>query len=591
MLLLENRIKRAKEKYNNQPLTDTEWQKIIKFSSSISPNHKYLDWIVKVFIDMVGMPSTGVQEFQTEEFLTKIINLIKSFEKVKNKLDKKDLYSYKSFSDLKKSLDGVKRVIDTHHESEVVYEDDRFKVVVPQSHAASCYYGAGTKWCTAAKDSDNQFKNYNREGKLFYILDKSLPTSNRFYKIALNKTYLGKNEFYDAPDDPIFVDDINYIVSSPIMDAINSYFQYNYAEEIEKISEEEKQRELERQSRDNEWAERRRQRIAELNAQAELRKQLGEWDMEDPTTIGEKANALMDFLIYQGDWNDNEEEIENIKDAIDNLRSEMENDPEVIENPSGEAAQDYGEDLNNLEDELNELIEDKPTVYDIFYDERDDYGHYGLTIFEYDGAEYAVGDDDEADEAAFEQVRQLIDDIGYEGFSTWAVERHVDGDMVADYMYEWIEEDVRNEPEIYLSDDDRELNSEAEKEIELLEEEIGELEESLEDMEEDWEIEETEDRIYDLQEKIEEIEEDDDNYEWSEEALDSAIEGRLEEIRNDPIRYIEDYELDISNFIDEDDFVESVVNDDGRGNSLSSYDGEEYESDFNDTTYYIYRTN
>ena len=183
------------------------------------------------------------------------------------------------------------------------------------------------------------------------------------------------------------------------------------------------------------------------------------------------------------------------------------------------------------------------------------------------------------------------EEIGYEGFSTWAVERHVDGDMVADYMYEWIEEDVRDEPEIYLSDDDRELSSEAEKEIELLEEEIGELEESLEDMEEDWEIEETEDRIYDLQEKIEEIEEDDDNYEWSEEALDSAVEDRLEEIKNDPIRYIEDYELDISNFIDEDDFVESVVNDDGRGNSLSSYDGEEYESDFNDTTYYIYRTN
>ena len=80
---------------------------------------------------------------------------------------------------------------------------NRFKVVVPKSHTASCYYGAGTKWCTATKDSDNHFTNYDKEGKLFYILDKSAPTSDEYYKVALNKTYKGSDTFYDSKDSSI----------------------------------------------------------------------------------------------------------------------------------------------------------------------------------------------------------------------------------------------------------------------------------------------------------------------------------------------------------------------------------------------------
>ena len=95
------------------------------------------------------------------------------------------------------------RNIETHKESEVVFEDSRFKVVVPESHTASCYYGAGTKWCTASKENENHFKNYNRDGKLFYILDKKAPTSNQYYKVALNKTYKGTQTFYDAKDNPL----------------------------------------------------------------------------------------------------------------------------------------------------------------------------------------------------------------------------------------------------------------------------------------------------------------------------------------------------------------------------------------------------
>ena len=42
---------------------------------------------------------------------------------------------------------------------------------------------------------------------------------------------------------------------------------------------------------------------------------------------------------------------------------------------------------------------------------------------------------------------------------------------------------------------------------------------------------------------------------------------------------------------DFDHFVDDAISSDGRGHFLSNYDGNEYEEDINNTTYYIYRTN
>jgi hypothetical protein len=52
---------------------------------------------------------------------------------------------------------------------------DKFQIIVPMSTRASCLYGAGTKWCTAASE-DNQFNRYyNRWGMtLYYILPKKV---------------------------------------------------------------------------------------------------------------------------------------------------------------------------------------------------------------------------------------------------------------------------------------------------------------------------------------------------------------------------------------------------------------------------------
>ena len=580
MLLVENRISRVKEKYN-VPLDI--WDQMVRGSGAIANNQKYLEWIARDYMNSVA---------QNDLYLEMVLDAVKTFDRKRNNLKVKDLYSYDSYTDLNDALNNLKkrqRVIKTHEQSEVVYEDDRFKVVVPESHDASCYYGAGTRWCTAAKDKPSHFKSYNQEGKLFYILDKTLPTSNPYYKVALNRKYSGGKSFYDAPDDlisdPMYID---YILEHPLMDAIESFFQYTYKEEIEKIGAEVKARELERQARENEWAQRRRERIARLNAEAELRRENDEWNPEDTDYVGIRANALMEFLKDEGEWSDNSDAIEYLEEQIRELRSDMENDPEVIENPNGERAQDYGEDLNNLEDELEEERENISTVYDIMYEGTTHYGE--MPIFEYDGAEYAVGDDDEADEAAEEQVRNLVDDIGYEGFSEWVWSSHIDGDEVANYMEDYIRQDVEESPESYLDeDDDREMIGYYKEQIEAIDEEIGDYLEELDEVDREADEEYIQDQIDALEEQKQDIIEDEDSYEWTEDAIDQAVEYKLDEVRNDPMEYVRMYELDVTHFIDEDEFVRDVVSSDGRGNGLAGYDGAENEIVYDGEWFYIYR--
>jgi hypothetical protein len=581
MLLIENRISKVKEKYNI-PLDI--WEKMVSGSGSIASNQKYLEWIAKDYTNSI---------IQNDLYLEMLLTAVESFDRKRNNLSKKDLYTYSDYSELNQALDNLKerqRVIDTHEQSEVIYEDDRFKVVVPESHDASCYYGAGTKWCTASKNNPGHFKNYNKEGKLFYILDKRLPTSNPYYKIALNRTYKGGKSFYDAPDNLISdTTPIKYVLEHPLMDAIESFFTYSYKEEIDKISEQEKQRELERQARENEWAQRRRERIARLNAEAELRKENDEWNPEntgDPIAV--RANALMLYLKEEGVWLDNSGEIESLEEEIRELRNEMENDPEVIENPNGEAAQDYGEDLNNLEEQLEEERENVPTVYDIMYEGMTHYGE--LPIFEYDGSEYAIGDDDEADEAADEQVRSLLEDIGYEGFSESFYTSYIDGDDVARYVEDWIRQDVEENPEYYLDYDyDRELTNYHKEQIEAIDEQLGDLVEEIEELERESDKEYVGDQIFSLEEQKEDIISDDDSYEWTEESIEQAIEDKLNEVRYDPMEYIQMYELDVTNFIDEDEFVKEVISTDGRGHGLAGYDGEEGEVVYDDEWFYIYK--
>jgi hypothetical protein len=79
-------------------------------------------------------------------------------------------------------------------EAEKVFEDGDVIGIRAITHNASCYYGSGTRWCTAGQQPD-YFNKYTKDGKLYYFIDKS----NRRQKVAL---YIkdGDPSVFDAAD-------------------------------------------------------------------------------------------------------------------------------------------------------------------------------------------------------------------------------------------------------------------------------------------------------------------------------------------------------------------------------------------------------
>lgn len=53
-----------------------------------------------------------------------------------------------------------------------IFENDKVLVVSPNTHEASCYYGAGTKWCIAAKTGTHFDSYYELGVKLYYLIPK-----------------------------------------------------------------------------------------------------------------------------------------------------------------------------------------------------------------------------------------------------------------------------------------------------------------------------------------------------------------------------------------------------------------------------------
>ena len=523
-------------------------------------------------------------------------------------LNLKDINQYDKISTLKKELDDydnrIRREIKTVDDADVVYEDNEMTVVSPKTHKSSCYFGSGTKWCTASSDSGH-YDRYNQDGKLFYFVSKTKPTSDPTYKVALLKKFDGTETYYNAPDDSFRT---GWIFGTEklekILSRINSYISTTFADQL-KIWNDKELAEKERQRLNREANERAQRQKLEL---AERRRESNDWDLEDTDDIGLRANALFKYLVSINNLQEltleNKSEIARIENEITRLQAEYDNDEEV--------RGDLLDEISELEDELDEYKE----LTDVYTLLPAQYGHHGLTQFEniIDGTEWAVGDESEMEQASRESVESLLDDIGFEGFNPSFIENHIDEDGVESYIRDFFNHDVYDSPESYLDDDDKEISSSQKQEIvELRQEEIeleskrNELEtqkEALDTGNEDWEeqydafndmISEIEDRLLEIPDEIEEINDNPDG-DYDEDAIEKAIDDHVSEYTSNIESFVSNFMgidyfqwiLD-HDFIDKDAFIESVVDSDGYGVSLNSYDGDVNEEVIDGRTYYIIR--
>ena len=614
-ILTENRIDDAK-KLAQQIGVESDFDKLVSISESINPNHKYLQWLVN-----------NITTLNTD--LNDVVEVLRFFDKNSTKFNKRDINQYSSFQELNDEAQRVsnfiRREIEIPEGSTVLLNNDKFIVVIPETKAASCKLGAGTTWCTTMNDR-TYYEDYKAEGELYYIISKTKPTSDDTYKMAVRFIFNDGNYppqpkiygIYNTPDKEISKQVLIDNSSPEVLDVIAEDFRskwnnwwsrvsedvkQKYEEESERQSFERQQREIQQRIENQREAAR---RLARRQEQAEMRER-GEYD------DNEEVHALRQYLISIGDWTDTDtEEVERISslitdvnEQIEVLEQQLEQNPEN-EQISNEIAQ-IRERLDKLETELDEA-----TGNDIYNLHKEGYDHYGLNVYtnEHDGSEWAIGTDDEADDAAYKQVENFIEEFKDQpgmGFSNNFIDDYIDAEQVVDYLEDSIESMVRDSPESYIDDDDMELSEEGKEainkgkiELEKLENEKTEIEDKMSELDSDsdeyseldTELDELNDKISELESEIEDIENDSDYKEYSEEAIEEAIENHKNQVRRDPVGELREYGFeDMSQFINEDELIKGVIASDGRGNGLSGYDGMENETYYDGTTYFIYRIN
>lgn len=313
-----------------------------------------------------------------------------------------------------------------------------------------------------------------------------------------------------------------------------------------------------------------------------------EWDINNPniTKVGLYVNAALRYVLSNIDA---EQKSNEDIDRIEQIKVQLESD-DISDS-----------DKVSLEEELEEL-ESKVNVYDF----TEDGDYYDMIRFKFNSPnhedmEIAVGTESEINDSAIEYTKQLIEDNGLEGFKRNFIEQYLDTDAIVNRVMEIIEDDIYYSPESYLSESDRDLSAEQEEDVEILNEKIIDLQSiitaltnKIEETTDDNLIDKYNNRIGKVQDIIDglnnqkdEIIDSPEGY-YKDELIQRAIAGRREDVERNTEYYVDDFNLDIKDFIDMDALVEGVVETDGYG-IVASYDGDYDVYNVNGIDLYVVR--
>ena len=223
-LLLEISCKDAYERfYKDIPLSD--YYKIIQFAQNenfdvLLPDTK---WVLKLYQKKSPRLMEDIYKLNNGngDGYLQIFNRLKALRKISG--PESDINRFKSIAELGAFInqfdfdelwgDNTERkkrlmrdeFIDAKEQIVKQYEDDTWFVVSPLTYQASVYWGDGTEWCTAYKDSDEYYNSYASEGTLYININKK---TNKKYQF-----HFESNSFMDKDDDEI---------ETPILDTIDA---------------------------------------------------------------------------------------------------------------------------------------------------------------------------------------------------------------------------------------------------------------------------------------------------------------------------------------------------------------------------------
>jgi hypothetical protein len=377
----------------------------------------------------------------------------------------------------------------------------------------------------------------------------------------------------------------------------------NFSNEIELFSNEEKaQAERERIRRIEA-----QERINRKKAEANIRRENNEWDPEEIThsEVGSHAWALLTFLLITESLYEKQPEdkqrIEFIDSELERL-SEMRSQYEVEERD----LTDIDAVISAYEGEKQGL-ENRIDVYDMIPEGN----NYQLTRFsiahpDFEGYEWTVGDDEQIDYAAYENEKDLLNDVGINSFPKHYIENFIDAEAVADEARENYNYWVYDNPESYLDEkEDKLLSKSQEKEITEYQEKIDKYKSFYEkatarqgEYDPDstqWKaiekgLDKLTDLISDLEYDIENIKDEPDG-DWDEGKIEEKIDELVDDVRDRPLDWLNEMGVEnLDDYVDKDELIKSIINENGYYSALNSYNGDGDTIEWDGETYHIMNT-
>lgn len=330
--------------------------------------------------------------------------------------------------------------------------------------------------------------------------------------------------------------------------------------------------------------------------EAQSRRESGEWDLsnEDIDEQGIVANAILQYLDQLTEKVRSSEESEELKVLEEKMEQLLEKEKQYEQEEKD--LTDIQSEIEATEERISELA-DKIDVYNLA---PSLYNWHGLYSFEVisnnslNGQDYAGGTEGEVKDACKDSLSEQLDNP-----KTYFIEsflkNYIDVDEVVSYFEEYYNYDVYENPEVYFNDSDYELTDEQEQEIEMYRAQIQELEDRQTELEGEIENpdayskawDDIQESIDDLQEKIDEIQPDTSHP--TQQMVDDKVEEMLDDVRRNYERYMEDFGLDWSYYIDKEALIEGALESDPYGHFLGSYDGNDYTVSVRDEDYYVFR--
>jgi len=118
-----------------------------------------------------------------------------------------DFLKYSNVRDFMSTMDKYsvpdtdKKEVDRGQAKEI-YNDAQVRVIQPEDTTAACYYGQGTRWCTAAKNN-NMFDHYAQDSPLYIIIPKKPIHPGEKYQIHFDSGQFTDENDYAADMDAV----------------------------------------------------------------------------------------------------------------------------------------------------------------------------------------------------------------------------------------------------------------------------------------------------------------------------------------------------------------------------------------------------